>query len=226
MTELVLVRHGETHENRSRTLQGQDPRRGRLTAEGIAQAVAAGRALAGEHFDRCYCSPLERAVLTLARVLEARPGDGTVPLAFPEVLRESHMGALNGKTRDDWLAAADAFGDRLHFTVEGGESWHGVQARVGRWLDETLRPIEDERVLIVAHGGVIRGLLTHLAGQPMAIDWAGLAGGPPVGNGSICRVRLDGGRVVEMTADDRRHLGVPGLGWRWDAPSKAWRAIE
>lgn len=225
VTEVVLIRHGETNENRSRTLQGQDPRRGRLTAAGIEQAAAAGRALAGQRIDRAFCSPLERAVLTLARVLEARPSDDCVPLFFPPALREIDMGALHGKSRDDWLAAADAFGDRLHFTVEGGESWHAVQARVGCWFDEAVRPLVDERVLIVAHGGVIRGVLTHLTGQPMAIEWAGLAGGPPVGNGSICRIRLVDGAPVELTADDRRHLGAPGRGHRWDGTLAEWRPI-
>lgn len=225
MTEIVLVRHGETFENKSGTLQGQDPRRGRLTPEGMAQASEAGRALAGEHFDRAYCSPLERAVLTLARLLEARPSEGTVPLAFPEALREVHMGALHGRTRDDWVAAAEAFGDRLRYAPEGGESWADVQARAGAWFDEAVRPIEGERVLIVAHGGTIRAILTHLAGQGMAIEWAGLGAGPAVRNCSISRVRLRDGVVEEMLAGDTRHLGAGDPGQRWHGGSKAWHAI-
>ncbi len=226
MTEIVLVRHGETFENKSGTLQGQDPRRGRLTPEGMAQASMVGRALAGEHFDRCYCSPLERAVLTLARVLEARRGQGTVPLAFPEALREVHMGALHGRTRDDWIAAAEAFGDRLRYAPEGGESWADVQTRAGAWFDGAVRPIEGERVLIVAHGGTIRAILTHLAEQDMAIEWAGLGGGPPIRNCSISRVRLRDGAVEEMIAGDTRHLGAGDAGRRFDPAQGAWHGID
>ncbi len=227
---VVLVRHGETWENRSGTLQGQDPRRGRLTPEGMEQARAAGRALAGEPFEAVFCSPLERAVLTMSLMLCERPPPGpdeapaTLPLCFDDALREIHMGALHGATRTDWLAAAKAHGDIANFAPNGGESWNAVQARVGAFFDATLRQAPERCVLVVAHGGVVRGALTHLAGEPMAMTWAGLGQGPAQENGAINRVWLDAdGAVRAMMANDRRHFGGEGGVW-WTPERPTWQA--
>ena len=63
--EVMLVRHGETLENKADTLQGCDPRRGRLSPRGVEQSRRLGRALSGVALDVAWCSPLERAVTTL-----------------------------------------------------------------------------------------------------------------------------------------------------------------
>lgn len=231
-TEVVIVRHGETIENVSGHLQGLDPRRGRLTARGLAQAEAVGRLLADEPFDRAYCSPLERAVLTLARILDARraaePAAPALPLRFVEGLRELDMGQLTGDHRDDWGAAAAKHGDPLHFRVAGGESPRDLQHRVGRWFDNVLRHGPADRVLIVTHGGVVRALLTHALGQPMSMDWGGVGVALPSHNASVARLGIVAGRVVAATADDTRHLGglvdAAGPGVWWDLAERCWRA--
>lgn len=230
-TEVVIVRHGETIENAAGTLQGLDPRRGRLTARGLAQAAAVGRALAAERFDRGYCSPLERAVLTLSRILDARraanPAVEALPLRFVDGLREMDMGRLSGGTRDDWGAAAAKHGDPLHFRVKDGESPRDLQHRVGRWFDNVLRQGPGGRVLVVAHGGVVRALLTHALGQPMSMDWAGVGVELPSRNASVARLGLVAGRVVAATADDTRHLvglvHAPSAGVWWDLAERRWR---
>lgn len=231
--EIVLVRHGRTFENESGTLQGQDPRRGRLTPLGMEQARAVGRALATEPFGRVYCSPLERAVLTMSLMLCERADPGTRPIGFDDDLREIHMGALHGASRADWLAAARRHGDPVTFTPAGGESWAGLQARVAAWFERTISAEAagfDAPALVVAHGGVVRGILTALAGQPMAMGWAGIGDGPTLTNGGISRVRLDAnGHVVELLANDTRHLvGLDveaGAGQWWDPAARRWRVV-
>lgn len=227
-SEVVLVRHGETVENVDETLQGQHPRRGRLTARGLAQASAVGRALVGERFDRVYCSPLERAVLTLGRILEARVAAGVrpMPLRFVDALREMDVGDLHGRSRADWLAAADAHGNRLRFRPPGGESLHDLQVRVGAWYEHVVRR-RGGRVLVVAHGGVVRAMLTHALGQPMSMAWAGVGEPFETRNASIARLGLVGGTVVAATVDDTRHLAGlvagAGAGGFWDAEAARFR---
>lgn len=230
-TEVVIVRHGETVENATGTLQGLDPRRGRLTPRGLAQAAAVGAALAGERFDRAYCSPLERAVVTMGRILEARiaarPAGPTLPLRFVDALREMDMGLMAGAHRDDWGAAALESGDPLRFRAPEGESPWDLRDRVGRWFDHMLRHGRGGRILVVAHGGVVRALLTHALEQPTSVDWAGVGVELPSRNASVARIGLVAGRAVAATADDTRHLAglvdAPSDGVWWDMAGCRWR---
>ncbi len=223
MLELVLVRHGETFDNRRRVLQGQSPTLGRLTPLGKEQARLAGLALADEPFDVALCSTLERAVLTLALMLAQRPDDRALPLEFHEGLRELDLGTLEGAPRDVWFEqAGDA--DQTRFRPPGGESWHDLQRRIGAFFRERILPREG-RVLVVAHGGVNGSFLTTLLGLPPA-----MGGFSPVGplkqrNGSINRIRLEGGRPTHIHADDVRHLaplgGPSDAGFFWTGDD--WR---
>lgn len=237
-TEVVIVRHGETVENVTGTLQGLDPNRGRLTTRGLAQAEAVGRALAGESFDKGYCSPLERAVMTLAGIvrgrLVARPDAPSLPLRFVDGLREMDMGRLSGGHRDAWHAEALSFGaergDALRYRAPGGESALDLQHRVGRWFDHVMHHASGGRLLVVAHGGVVRALLTHALGQPMSLDWAGIGVDLPSRNASIARLGLVAGRVVAASVDDTRHLvGLvenPSAGHGWDLSDACWRPLS
>lgn len=234
-TEVIIVRHGQTAENVSGVLQGLAPTRGRLTARGLAQAEAVGRALAEEHFDKGYCSPLERAVLTLAGILRgriaARPDAPTLPLRFVDGLRELDMGRLTGGHRDGWHAGALAYGaergDPLGYRAPGGESPLDLQHRVGRWFDHVLHHGSGGRILVVAHGGVVRAMLTHALGQPMTMDWEGVGIDLPTRNASIARLGVVARSVVAAAVDDTRHLeGLiddPSPGYWWDMVEARWR---
>ena len=156
MIRITLVRHGETGNNRARIVQGQDPTQGKLTAKGLRQAQLLGQRLASVPFDAAYCSPLERAVLTLAQVLAARNGDRTLPLVFAPELREINLGTLHGRPHGEWKAAIA--GDPMAWRAPQGESWNDVQERVTAYLRRVVLSAGHRNILIVAHGGVNRGL--------------------------------------------------------------------
>ena len=136
MKKITLVRHGETYQNHNHTVQGSDPTQGRLTPKGLRQAELLGMALAGWHFDLVYCSPLERAVLTMSQLLVPRKGERTLPILFPGELMEVNLGVLHGCPHAEWKAAIN--GDPMAFRPEGGESWLDVQARVTAYLREVI----------------------------------------------------------------------------------------
>ena len=69
MTELILIRHGETAWNRERRMQGQTNTP--LSDIGRAQAVAVGQRLASHAFAALYSSDLQRAWDTAAAIAQA-----------------------------------------------------------------------------------------------------------------------------------------------------------
>ncbi len=203
---IALVRHGETFQNKGHVVQGQDPTYGRLTEAGIRQAALVGEALAGRLFDVVYCSPLERAVLTMGMILVPRPGDRTLPLVFADPLREIHQGMLHGRPHSEWKAAMDGQ-DPMTFCSPGGESWIDVQNRVTRYFQEAILPSVHREILIVAHGGVNRGLIASLTGMTMGDTWAGPGTGAPQDNTCINDLVVDReGRLLWALVNDSSHL--------------------
>src|SRR5213082_1136682 len=95
MTEILLVRHGETEWNRESRFQGHaDPSLNELGREQAAELAAA---LAGERLAAVYSSPLRRALET-AQIIAAPHRLDAVPV---DGLREVDVGSWQGLTRDE-----------------------------------------------------------------------------------------------------------------------------
>lgn len=164
MSEIAFLRHGPTAWSVIGRLQGRADLP--LAPEGRA-------GLAGKRppppFDSCRCltSPLARARETAALL-------GRVEAIVEAAVIEMDWGAYEGRTVAELRAdpaldfvANEARG--LDLTPPGGESPRMVQVRLRAWLGA----IEDERLLVVSHKGVIRALAA------MATDWP-LQGRAPV----------------------------------------------
>jgi 2,3-bisphosphoglycerate-dependent phosphoglycerate mutase len=165
---LVLVRHGQSEWNLKDLFTGwKDPD---LTALGVEEAHAAGRALKakGFSFDRAYTSKLRRAQKTLTLIL-AELGQQNVPSVCTEALNERSYGDLSGLNKEE---ARAKWGDeqvhlwRRSYEVRppGGESLKDTVARVlPYYCDEILpRVLRGERILVAAHGNSLRALLMVL----------------------------------------------------------------
>jgi 2,3-bisphosphoglycerate-dependent phosphoglycerate mutase len=145
---LCLVRHGETPWNAEARIQGWTDVP--LNPIGVAQAQAAARELAGVAFDAIHASPLQRAHRTAEAIAGGRP------IHLDERLRERHFGELQGLTRGE-IAAQHPEVHRLlnerrpGFQPPGGETVERFAARVRA----ALLDLRGERVLVVAHGGVL-----------------------------------------------------------------------
>ncbi|MDH5753562.1 MAG: histidine phosphatase family protein [Deltaproteobacteria bacterium] len=227
---ITLVRHGETYQNRHKIVQGQDPTQGRLTPEGLRQAALLGSALAGESFDIVYCSPLERAVLTMSGVLAPREGKHTLPIVFTDELKEINQGVLHGRTHQEWKDAMSGQ-DPIAFCPSGGESWLDVQERVSRYLSEVILSGPGRNIMVVAHGGVNRGLIAGLTGIPMAEMWKGPGQGCPQDNACINRLTISGqGALRQAVVNDTRHLAgefeFSSSGQRWIPGENRWELLD
>ena len=161
-TRLLLARHGETDWNRVGRWQGQaDPP---LNERGRRQAAELAGRLAGDGIDAVYSSDLARASQT-ARVVADRLG---LDVVQDPGLREIDVGSWSGLTR----AEVEQRFPVGYARWLGGEIGHDGETReqlASRVIDAA-RTIagrhEGETVLLVTHGGVIRALRRHAAGDP------------------------------------------------------------
>jgi broad specificity phosphatase PhoE len=228
MTRITLVRHGETYQNRQQIVQGQDPTQGRLSERGIRQAERLGKALAREPFDIVYTSTLERAVLTMSLILVNRNGERALPIVFADALREVNQGVLHGQTHGVWKSSIT--GDPMAWAPQGGESWLDVQARVTRYFRDVILPAGHRNILMVAHGGVNRGLIASLLEIPIAQTWQAAGLGAPQGNTCVNRFHFDGQhRLVRAEVNDTSHLEGEqedaGPGQRWIVSERRWELL-
>jgi len=149
VTELIVVRHGETDWNRDGRYQGHaDPP---LNDAGREQARELARALADQPLDVAYTSDLRRAAETAGIIVDGRE----VKLVEDSGLREIDVGSWSGLTRaeiEERFPGADE---------HDGESRDDHLARVLAAVLKIARRHPGERVLIVSHGGSIGTLRRH-----------------------------------------------------------------
>jgi alpha-ribazole phosphatase len=163
VTTLFLARHGETDWNRDGRWQGQTDTP--LNERGREQARTLAEQLASEPIAAVYASDLARAVETARIVADARG----VPVRTDRRLRELHFGDWEGLTTpeiqerypgeiDGWRAddGSNAFA--------GGESYVDMGRRVVAALSDIASDHPSESVLVILHGGPIRGLLAYANG--------------------------------------------------------------
>ena len=165
-TTLYLVRHGRTASNVGQILHGSTDVP--LDATGLRQAqLVADRLAAGDPADALLASPLTRA-LTTARIIGARIG--REPRVVPELV-EMDFGDLEGITVERLAAEhpelASRFDDLEDHEVAwpGGESRRGFHARVMAAFLAILADHPGQRVVVVAHGGVIGSFLAQVEGN-------------------------------------------------------------
>ena len=170
MSQLVFVRHGQSEWNEKNLFTGwRDPD---LTAKGIEEARAAGRALkaAQAKFDIGYTSNLQRAQKTCALLLEELQRSD-LPVTRHEALNERDYGDLSGLNKDD---AREKWGEeqvhiwRRSFDIPppGGESLKDTAERVLPYFDAEIMPQikAGQNILIAAHGNSLRALVMQLDG--------------------------------------------------------------
>ena len=196
MTEVWLIRHGETAWNVEKRFQGHldVP----LSPAGVGQAFRLAQRLSrsGLSFSALFSSDLRRAKET-AEPLSALLG---LPLQTTPLLREIDVGSLAGLTRQEAEAHHPEFfrrasADPWHTPRPGGESMAGLARRLQSFL-EGLSP---GRHLVVTHGGVIRAAL-KLALDLEGDTWRRFH----IPNTSITRILLPQGEV--LTVSDAAHL--------------------
>jgi broad specificity phosphatase PhoE len=177
LRRLVLLRHGQTDYNVAGRMQGHID--SLLTTAGAEQASAVAPEVARFAPERLISSDLRRAVDT-ADVVATACGR---PVKLDPRLRETHLGEWQGRTVADiereWPGAIASWRSDAAWAPPGGESRVDVVRRslpVVEELDEEYDGTEPETtVVLVAHGGLIAGLVCGLLALPVA-SWPAIGG--------------------------------------------------
>ena len=151
MSQLILIRHGETVWNRERRMQGHSD--SPLSDIGLRQARLLALRLKEIEFAALYSSDSGRAQHTARSVAEVT---GHALIVEPR-LRERHFGVFEGLTGDEMQAqhpdAYARFKSRdPHYAVPGGESATAFRDRALACLTEIAGRHANDTVVIVTHG--------------------------------------------------------------------------
>lgn len=172
--ELYLVRHGETIWNAAGKLQGHSDIE--LNESGRHAAITLGNKLDTHNieFDRIYSSPLIRAYETATLIR----GRNNVPIIRDDRLKELCFGECEGITYTEWMNETSPY--RFFFNEPGkynppknGESLEECMIRTEQFVKEVLEPLhtECERVMLVAHGALNKGIMCYLEGNTKETYW-------------------------------------------------------
>ncbi|MDN4643805.1 histidine phosphatase family protein [Arthrobacter sp. PsM3] len=209
MTELLLVRHGESQGNvaatqahRSGAYDINVPARDadvELSDTGRGQALALGRLLAEFPADRraaVWSSPYLRAVQTAE--LAVRTGGWQTSPLLDERLRDRELGILDMLTSAGVEARLPQEAERrrwlgkFYYRPPGGESWADVVLRLRSLVADLDRLCSGQRVLLVCHDAVILLFRYILEGLTEG-ELLDLAAASAILNASVTRFVRPGG---------------------------------
>ena len=205
MTELILLRHGETDWNRELRFQGQVDVP--LNAVGHTQAQRLAQRLAAEPVHHLVSSDLLRTRQTAQPILNLAPSPVLVTDAM---LREQNFGRIDGMRVEDIKSQhADVWAGWTQFqsdyAVPDGESTRQFHARVMDAIHRLAAVYAGQTLVVVTHGGVLDMLYRTVHGLGL--------NGPrqsTIPNAGYNRVRFDGNRFDILHWADTTHLdGMP-----------------
>ncbi len=201
---LVLIRHGETDDNRRWVFQGQSG--AGLNAQGRDQATRLAVRLLGigARFDAVYSSDLERAVETARILTQNLGGEGRAD----KELREVYLGGWQGKGRlevqaaypDEWAAWERG----IDVKRGGGESYAELGLRMETAAERIVKAHPKGTVAVVSHGASIKVLVARALGVERLTSFRGVA------NTAVSVLEKDDeGRWHLALYNDTAHLGDP-----------------
>jgi alpha-ribazole phosphatase/probable phosphoglycerate mutase len=189
-TEIELLRHGEPVGGRRYRGQLDDV----LSEKGWQQMWNA----VGDRADwqQIVSSPLQRCC-AFAMALGERHG---LPVRVDARFAEVGFGSWEGRTRqeleaDDPGQVARFLRDPVGNRPPGAELLDDFTARVQAGLDDVVQAYAGQRVLLVAHAGVIRSVMAHVLGMPPAVMYR-----IHVANAGLTRIRTDRERTFNLVS--------------------------
>ena len=205
MTEIIIIRHGETEWNKTGRFQGHSDVP--LSAEGRTQAAALGKNLVVDHVDAIYASDLTRAMETAAPLAQRF---GLEVISDP-LLRELNFGAWEGRNFNDVNAEnpnamKNFYTDPEQADIPESEPFPEFQRRVAGRVREIVAQERGKRIVIVSHGASIRILFADILSMPIRSIWhlSQL-------NTAVNKIRFeDDGFAVVTLMNDTSHLRAGG----------------
>lgn len=169
-----LIRHGETDWNTGRRMQGQEDIP--LNKRGQQQSIELGQFISGLElpWDIIVSSPLQRALDTAQTI---SPFIGSKEIIILNQFMERDFGQAAGLTREE---TREQFPQGI---IPGLETSEDLTARIISGLDYLFSTVDQDRILLVTHGEVMRTIY-KLMGQDHKVSLK-------PGNASIDVIRFD-----------------------------------
>ncbi len=171
MTKVIFVRHGQTEWNVTGRYQGQSDVH--LTEEGKMQARKLAANFPVQDVAAIYASDLNRAMVTAETIAE----QFGLPVQAEPAFRELSFGEWEGLTYQQIVGKwEDAMANFLQhpdiLEIPGGENFPAVQKRATERLNELIRKHDGQTIVVVAHGAVLRTILTAALHMPLQYLWS------------------------------------------------------
>ena len=202
MTKVIFIRHGQTEWNVTGRYQGQSDVQ--LSEEGRQQAVKLAENFPVEKVDAIYASDLQRAMVTAETIAQKFGLKVKAEPAFRELSFGDWEGLTYQQIVDKW---EDAMANFLQhpdiLEIPGGESFPAVQKRATKRLGELLPKHDGQTIVVVAHGAVLRTMLTAALHMPLQYLWSIRQFNTAV---NIVRYDADANPTVELL-NSTAHLG-------------------
>ena len=149
--KIYTIRHGYTNMNKQHLYNGQIDED--INEYGIKGAEEAREQLKDIKFDIIYCSPMIRAKHTCEII-----NINKVPVIFDDRLKERTLGNLDGKNlKEEGITEKEFYDYYFKTNIENFEDLPTLFERVHSFIDE-IRQEKYDKVLIVAHGGILRAI--------------------------------------------------------------------
>jgi len=219
--EIVFIRHGQPEWIRDGLNVNNPP----LTDLGHRQARAMAAALADEHFDQVFVSPLLRARQTAAPLFEMLGRDEQIAPWLEEIRDPAWHGTPQEKAEAAYAELKGRPVDDRWDGLDGGESIRDFTERIRSGADDFLSargmvrsdhdlPIweiddPDRKIALVAHAGTNSVTIAHLLGlPPTPWEWERFV----IGHTSVSRLEAlevhDGYAFSLTKLSDLEHLAA------------------
>lgn len=208
-TKIILVRHGQSIGNLTRTFLGHTDLD--LSEMGYLQAKTTAERLKNEKIDKIYSSDLKRAYNTALFHAKIRNLD----VISSVNLREAFAGEWEGKNVDELIEiwGMEMFADQWKarfglFTFPAGESIKDAGIRFYNEILAISRQNQGKTILIAAHAAVIRAFWAIISG----VAWENVADTIPFAtNASYSVLTFDGKKFIPLEYSNDEHLLGVGI---------------
>ncbi len=208
-TKIILVRHGQSIGNLTRTFLGHTDLD--LSEMGYLQAKTTAERLKNEKIDKIYSSDLKRAYNTALFHAKIRNLD----VISSVNLREAFAGEWEGKNVDELIEiwGMEMFADQWKarfglFTFPAGESIKDAGIRFYNEILAISRQNQGKTILIAAHAAVIRAFWAIISG----VAWENVADTIPFAtNASYSVLTFNGKKFIPLEYSNDEHLLGVGI---------------
>ncbi|MCQ2427001.1 MAG: histidine phosphatase family protein [Clostridia bacterium] len=198
MTEIYLIRHGESESNKIDTFAGMTDFA--LSEKGRVQVAKTAERLKNYGIQAIYSSPLKRAHETAEALSEATG----LPVTDVFELHEVCCGVWEGlpfsevekRYPEDLYNWTNCLGD---FRPTGGESKNEVRARMKAAMTKIAEENDGKIIAVASHASAIRGFVSEILG----LEYGEL---PYQSNAAFCHLFYENGKFTVEKYNINDHL--------------------